>query len=268
LPSGIAGHLGHDAGPIGRSTTSEVCMPSQLVCRPEKDLPVAVLRVSGVLDGDTAHALDSAVRERLAGRPEAVLIDVSAVEIGDPRGLSALAAVVDETADWPGVPIVLCGARPQTARAIAGSPVHDRVATADDCTRALAEFAAGTRTRRLRLRPVPDSCRQARQFVTQAFTAWQVGGLVSTGTLVVTELVANVVRHARTGMDLTVELRDGRIRVSVRDGSTHLPRAADPGLSDAGGRGLRLIRELTDAWGVLPVPGGKVVWAALPPALP
>jgi anti-anti-sigma regulatory factor len=246
-------------------------MPSQLVCRPEQDLPVAVLRVTGVLDGDTGDALHIAVRDRLAAQPEAVLVDVSAVEIDDPCGLAALTSMVDETAEWPGVPIVLCGAGPRTARAIAGSPLHRSVGTADDCAGALAELATGPRTRRLRirLRPVPDSCRQARQFVTQACTAWQLGGLVSTGTVVVTELVANVVRHARTGMDLTVELRDGRIRVAVRDGSTRLPRPADPGLHDDGGRGLRLVRELADTWGVLTVPGGKVVWTSLStPGLP
>jgi anti-anti-sigma regulatory factor len=240
-------------------------MPSQLVCRPERDLPVAVLRVTGVLDADTGEALHSAVRDRLAAQPEAVLIDVSALRISDPSGLADLASLVDETAQWPGVPIVLCGADPDTARTIAGSPVHHSVGTADDCRRAMAEITDASRTRRLRLRlrPVPDSCRQARQFVTQACTTWQLGGLVSTGTLVATELVANVVRHARTTMDLTVELRDGRIRVAVRDGSVRLPRPADPGPAEAGGRGLRLVRELADAWGVLPVPGGKVVWTSL-----
>jgi anti-sigma regulatory factor (Ser/Thr protein kinase) len=115
----------------------------------------------------------------------------------------------------------------------------------------------------MRLRPVPDACRQARQLVAQACTAWQLRGLISTGALIATELVANVVRHARTGMDFTVDLRDGQVFLSVRDGSVRLPRPADPGPTDAGGRGLRLVRELADSWGVLPVSSGKVVWTTL-----
>ncbi len=35
---------------------------------------------------------------------------------------------------------------------------------------------------------------------------------------------------------------------------------ADPQVVAAGGRGLRLVRDLTDAWGVLPIADGKVVW--------
>jgi hypothetical protein len=34
-------------------------------------------------------------------------------------------------------------------------------------------------------------------------------------------------------------------------------------LDEAGGRGLRLVRDLSDAWGVLPVVDGKVVWATV-----
>jgi len=113
---------------------------------------------------------------------------------------------------------------------------------------------------RARLRPVPDACRQVRQLVVQACNTWQHSELAATGTLIATELVANVVRHAHTTMEFTMALRDGRLSMSVRDGSRRLPRPADPAKSDAGGRGLRLVRDLTDAWGVLPVADGKVVW--------
>jgi anti-anti-sigma regulatory factor len=246
-------------------------MSSQLVCRPEQDLPVAILKVSGVLDLVTGDALHSAVRGCLAAQPEAVLIDVTDLVIDDPGGLDVLSDVVDQTAEWPGVPIVLCGAGPDTARRIEQSDARLAVGVADSCEEALADtdVAPAPRRLRMRLRPVPDACRQARQLVTQACTTWQLGGLVSTGALIATELVANVVRHARTGMEFTVALRDGRIMLAVRDGSPRLPRPADPGLTDAGGRGLRLVRELADSWGVLPVSGGKVVWTTLSaPAAP
>jgi anti-anti-sigma regulatory factor/anti-sigma regulatory factor (Ser/Thr protein kinase) len=239
-------------------------MPSQLVCRPQQDLPVAVLRVAGVLDDVTGAALHSAVLESLAAQPEAVLLDVRELRIDDPGALAVLAVAADETAEWPGVPIVLCGADPDTARQVQQSPAGHAVSLADDCVAALARIGSGAPRRlRLRLRPVPDACRKARQLVTQACTAWHLGELVSAGALIATELVANVVRHAHTGMELTVLLRDGRVLLAVRDGSTRLPEPADPGLNDAGGRGLRLVRELADSWGVLPLSSGKVVWTTL-----
>jgi anti-sigma regulatory factor (Ser/Thr protein kinase)/anti-anti-sigma regulatory factor len=240
-------------------------MTNQLVCRPERNLPVALLRVSGVLDLVTSDALRRAVVRSLSVQPEALLVDVSGLEISDPLGLQALNDVVCRTAEWPSVPIVLCGAGAATARTLAASPHCADVSLADDCDRALQQIAAEPEPRRIRvrLRPVPDACRQVRQLVNQACTAWHRSDAAATAALVATELVANVVRHAHTTMEFTVGLRDGRLCLSVRDGSRRLPRPADPGVKDAGGRGLRLVRELTDSWGVLPVTDGKVVWTRL-----
>ena len=243
-------------------------MSHHLVCRPEISLPVALLRVRGVLDPVTGDALRLAVTRMLSAQPEALVVDVSGLEIGDPHGLRALSDVVGRTAQWPRVPIVLCGADAPTAAALSASPDCAKVSYADDCDQALHGIAEEPEPRRIRvrLRPVPDACRQVRQLVNQACAAWHRSEAASTASLVATELVANVVRHAHTTMEFTLGLRDGRMCLTVRDGSRRLPRPAEPGVRDAGGRGLRLVRELTDAWGVLPVSDGKVVWTQLGPA--
>jgi hypothetical protein len=240
-------------------------MRGQLVCRPERVLPVGVLRVSGTLDLVTAAALKLGVRRSLSAQPEAVLIDVAALEIGDPAALEVLAEVVRQTAEWPAVPIVLCAAGDETTGAMSEWSDCAAVALADSCEQALADAPPEPEPRRIRarLRPVPDACRQVRQLVTEACAAWQRRELTAAAALVASELVANVVRHAHTPMEVTVGLRDARMSMAVRDGSRHLPREVDPGLTDAGGRGLRLVRELTESWGVLPVFDGKVVWAHL-----
>ena len=240
-------------------------MASQLVCRPEADLPVAVLRVSGALDLCTGDALRQAVARSLSLQPETLLIDVSRLEIRDPAGVAALSAVACQTAQWPAVPIVLCGAGAETVSALAASPDCARLDYADDCDKAREAVAAEPEPRRIRvrLRPVPDACRQVRHLVNQACTAWHRRDAAATAALVATELVANVVRHAHTTMEFTVGLRDGRLSLAVRDSSPLLPKPADPQVTDAGGRGLRLVRDLTDAWGVLPTSGGKVVWTQL-----
>jgi anti-anti-sigma regulatory factor len=240
-------------------------MRSQLVCRPEHDLPIGVLAVTGTLDLVTADALEHAVRRSLSVEPRVLLVDIAGLEIADPLALEALSDVVCQTAEWPAVPIVLCGLDAETASAVAAWPDCAAIGIAERCEQALADARAvpGPPHIRARLRPVPDACRQVRQLVTQACAAWHRSELSATAALVATELVANVVRHAHTTMDFTVVLRDGRMSLAVRDGSRRLPRPTEAKLSDAGGRGLRLVRDLTESWGVLPFADGKVVWTRI-----
>jgi anti-anti-sigma regulatory factor len=244
-------------------------VPSQLVCRPQQDLPVALLRVSGTLDQVTGDALQQAVRRSLAKQPDQLLIDIGRLHIGDPVGLAAFGAVVGQTIEWPNVPIVLCGADRRTEKAIAADPDCGRLAFAADGDAAFAAAMAKAGTQpadyriRVRLRPVPDACRQVRALVAQACGAWCRSDLAATAALIATELVANVVRHAHTTMEFTFGVRDGRVNMTVRDHSRLLPKPTDPAVTAAGGRGLRLVRDLSEAWGVLPVTDGKVVWSRL-----
>jgi anti-sigma regulatory factor (Ser/Thr protein kinase) len=240
-------------------------MPSQLVCRPKRDLPVAVLTISGTLDRVTGDAFGAAVRRSLAVQPVKLLLDVTRLRIGDPEAIAALGSVVCQTAEFPAVPIVVCGADTAVRHALAGTPDCAGLEVAPDFSRALAEAVAQPRAPglRVRLRPVPEACRQVRQLVIQACASWHRNDVASTAILVATELVANVVRHAHTTMEFTLGLRNGRLTMAVRDGSRRMPRTLDPAVTDAGGRGLRLVRDLTDAWGVLPVTDGKVVWTQL-----
>lgn len=233
-------------------------MSSQLVCRPERDLPVAVLRVRGRLDGLTANALRTAVRRCVAPQPEALIVDLTGTDVAAPRALDVIPDLMDETAEWPNVPVVLCGT--------GGHEItHPHVAYADSIDRAMKDIADEPEPRRIRVRlqPVPDACRQVRQLVVQACSSWHASEAASTASLVASELVANVVRHAHTTMEFTLGLRDNRICLTVRDGSRLLPRPADPSLTESGGRGLRLVRGLTQSWGVHPYADGKVVWTHL-----
>jgi anti-anti-sigma regulatory factor len=245
-------------------------VPSQLVCRPQQDLPVAVLQVSGTLDLETGDALQQAVRRSLAQQPERLLIDVNDLRIGDPLGLAAFGAVVCQTIEWPDVPIVLCGADHRTEEAIAAEPDCSRLAFAADGDAAFAAAMAEADAQpaasklRVRLRPVPDACRQVRGLIAQACTAWHQSEMAATAALIATELVANVVRHAQTTMEFTVGLRNNHIVMTVRDHSRLLPKPADPAVTSAGGRGLKLVRDMSEAWGVLPITDGKVVWSRLP----
>lgn len=78
--------------------------------------------------------------------------------------------------------------------------------------------------------------------------------------LLATELVTNAVRHAGSAVELTVALGNGRVRIQARDRSPAKP-ASPPADSETRHRGLLLVEDLSEEWGV-EVEGhtGKVVW--------
>lgn len=78
--------------------------------------------------------------------------------------------------------------------------------------------------------------------------------------LLATELVTNAVRHAGTPVELTVALGAGRVRIQARDRSTARP-ASPPPDSETRHRGLLLVEDLSENWGVeVEDHTGKVVW--------
>jgi anti-sigma regulatory factor (Ser/Thr protein kinase) len=81
--------------------------------------------------------------------------------------------------------------------------------------------------------------------------------------LLVTELVANSVRHARgTPISVTVTLDDQRVRTEVSDvGAGFNPPEADPNPLKTAGWGLFLVRKIAARWGSDPATG--TVWFEL-----
>lgn len=82
--------------------------------------------------------------------------------------------------------------------------------------------------------------------------------------LVATELVANVVDHARTACVVAVGRDDNGLRIEVEDFypcSLPGPRPVD--LTALRGRGLHVVAGLSAAWGMRELPRGKSVWAVL-----
>ena len=66
--------------------------------------------------------------------------------------------------------------------------------------------------------------------------------------LLTSELVTNAIRHGQTEMLVTVDVDDGRVRVEVADRNPARPQLREP--DERGGRGLHLVDELSDRWGV------------------
>lgn len=117
----------------------------------------------------------------------------------------------------------------------------------------------------VRLAPAPESTREARRTVRLALERWQLDHLVDTAVLLTSELVTNAVLHARSALELTVELLEERVRVTVLDGAVRPPVRRRYGLASGTGRGLGLVETMAQSWGwsrAAP-PFAKAVWFEL-----
>ncbi|MEU4092115.1 SpoIIE family protein phosphatase [Streptomyces sp. NPDC026673] len=105
----------------------------------------------------------------------------------------------------------------------------------------------------------PLAAGQAREHIRRRLDAWGLGELVMTTELIASELVGNVVRHARGPIGLRL-IRSRTLVCEVSDGSLSTPRIRHAGDTDEGGRGLQLVAALCQRWGTRYVPGGKCIW--------
>lgn len=104
----------------------------------------------------------------------------------------------------------------------------------------------------------------ARQSIRNTLSAWQLAHLEEAATVVVTELIANALQHARADPPgLRMAAGDGRLRIEVYDSDPHPPQLRDPGSLDEAGRGLFLVDALASRWGFHKYGPGKAVWAEL-----
>lgn len=86
---------------------------------------------------------------------------------------------------------------------------------------------------------------------------------VDAALVALSELVTNAFVHAGTEAKVVVWSTSAGTRVEVEDGGAHLPVRRNFADTAATGRGLQLVEELTDRWGVERRGGGKVVWFEL-----
>ncbi|GAB1820634.1 ATP-binding protein [Herbidospora sp. RD11066] len=91
-------------------------------------------------------------------------------------------------------------------------------------------------------------------------------------TLLTSELVANAVRHSRSGREggrvmVAIDFPEGesaRIQV-VDEGAPTFPKPAEPDFKAESGRGLWLVDMMSASWGVQELPGDRrAVWMLMP----
>lgn len=83
--------------------------------------------------------------------------------------------------------------------------------------------------------------------------------------LITSEAVTNAVLHAGTDIDVVVVADGAMARVEIHDGLPRTPKVAEPTTDSPSGRGLHVVAQLAEAWGVTKADGGKYLWFELRP---
>ncbi|MER6072184.1 SpoIIE family protein phosphatase [Streptomyces sp. NPDC001817] len=113
--------------------------------------------------------------------------------------------------------------------------------------------------------PDPAAVADMRLAVSGTLDEWGLAELGFATELVLSELITNAIRYG--GEPIRVRLiRDRTLICEVADGSNTSPHLRYAATTDEGGRGLFLVSQMTERWGVRYSPQGKVIWAeqALP----
>ncbi|MGH9180058.1 MAG: ATP-binding protein [Acidimicrobiales bacterium] len=111
--------------------------------------------------------------------------------------------------------------------------------------------------------PDAASTRKARQRVADVLEASDLDAAAATASLVVSELATNAVLHAGTPYEVRVGVSKELVRIEVHDGVARPPVRRHFSDEATSGRGLRLVEELSVAWGVDVDEMGKTVWAEM-----
>jgi anti-sigma regulatory factor (Ser/Thr protein kinase) len=110
----------------------------------------------------------------------------------------------------------------------------------------------------------PESVTQARRYA-RSLVDDAPADVADVVELMVSELATNAVRHAATRFTVGVERDDAGVRVSVTDSGPGRPTVRSPRPVEPTGRGLQIVRALSDDWGVTTLDDrdGKTVWFTL-----
>jgi MEDS: MEthanogen/methylotroph, DcmR Sensory domain len=151
---------------------------------------------------------------------------------------------------------------------------------ADSVTREIDAFAEVCRLHHAVVGPVADSgagvpgavrtypfSREApaaaRHFAVATLRDWGVADIADDAALVVTELAANAIVHAKSGFTIVLSARGSSLRISVRDGCP-LPAEGRAALMPIPLHGLGAVDALAREWGVESLgKAGKTVWVDL-----
>jgi LuxR family transcriptional regulator, maltose regulon positive regulatory protein len=225
-----------------------------------------VLTLTGRLDLAAAPQVQRAILKQLAEQPPAIICDLAQVEAIDPLCAEVFTSIRHPALGWPGTTLVLSGTRPVVGDLLVRQGVARRLAMYPSLDQALNSVRGrpAQLRERLALDPVPTAAGAGRAFVEEVCGRWGLQGVAGPAALLASELVTNAVVHARTALELRVELRGPRLHVAVKDQDPNPGRLLAAKEGTRRGLGLVIVDRIATTWGVRQdVTGGKTVWGAL-----
>ncbi len=226
-----------------------------------------VVSPSGALNVATAPQLRTFLVKQLAEQPTAVIVTLQDLTLAKAYTLNVFTTVARQTAGWSGVPLMLVTGRNQSRQLQLHTEMVARfIPVFTDLASALASInnSPVRQLTGLRLASRPSSAGVARRYVAATCELWRCEDVADSAVAIVSELVANVVRHAATDAVLRLELRRQLLTVAVSDSDPALPVREIGGSPLKSGRGLGIVAALASSWGASPTSsGGKIVWATI-----
>ncbi|WBP91878.1 SpoIIE family protein phosphatase [Kitasatospora cathayae] len=119
------------------------------------------------------------------------------------------------------------------------------------------------RTAEWEVEPTPEAVAGVRAVAIRRIADWGLDEAAFVTELVLSELVTNAIRYGAAPIRVRL-LYDRTLICEVSDGSSTAPHLRYAVEEDEGGRGLFLVAQLTERWGVRYTPGGKIIWAEQP----
>ncbi len=149
--------------------------------------------------------------------------------------------------------------------ALVGSLLPSHEATMDDAALLMARTGVLPKDH-IATWPLPEdpvAAGEAREYVAAKLSDWGLDSLTMTTELLASELVGNVIRHAKGPITLRL-IRGKVLTCEVTDGSLTTPRIRKTSVTDEGGRGLQLVAALSQRWGTRYTTDGKCIWTEQP----
>ena len=110
-----------------------------------------------------------------------------------------------------------------------------------------------------KLPPTAEAISEARTFLKETLAERVSDDTAEDLMLALSELATNAVKHAGTPFEVVVDT-DGHARIEVEDSSPRLPTPSRAAPTATHGRGLAIVEELCDRWGVHIAQNAKCVW--------
>jgi anti-sigma regulatory factor (Ser/Thr protein kinase) len=105
-----------------------------------------------------------------------------------------------------------------------------------------------------------------RRFIRETLQTWGAEAYDWGANQTVSELATNAVLHARTAFIVALLLDDNGLTIRVTDTSPRTPVLRHFGKEATTGRGLALVAQMSEQWGVETESAAKTVWCRLRPA--